>query len=224
MMTKNTIRRFVRCKRFRMGGGCDHLEWIDDALCDRVRSIVVALMVRNDSLGNEIQKLQKVRQQRKVEEESVKSAEGGKKRRLKSEMKMMADLKVEVAGSQALEGMTTICFLQKKKILLESNGPHVARVSIYETNILTKNNLIGHCEIDLFQFLTQDSDSDFETIDLLDPSSSDTVVGRLSFSCFVEDPQETEKGFARRLLSIVVCSPFLFVFTLDDVDPTSLFS
>lgn len=91
----------------------------------------------------------------------------------------------------------------EKKILLESNGPHVARVSIYETNILTKNNLIGYCEIDLFQFLTQDSDSDFETVDLLDLSSSDTVVGRLSFSCFVEDPQETEKGFTRRLLSIV---------------------
>uniref|UniRef100_A0A7C8YEX9 Phosphatidylserine decarboxylase proenzyme 2 n=2 Tax=Opuntia streptacantha TaxID=393608 RepID=A0A7C8YEX9_OPUST len=91
----------------------------------------------------------------------------------------------------------------EKKILLESNGPHVARVSIYETNLLTKNNLIGFCEIDLFQFLAQDSDSDFETVDLLDPSSSDTVVGKLSFSCFVEDPQETEKGFARRLLSIM---------------------
>jgi len=47
-----------------------------------------------------------------------------------------------------------------------------------------KTNLISH----LLRGgnLSQDSDSDFETVDLLDPSSSDTVVGKLSFSCFVE--------------------------------------
>lgn len=89
----------------------------------------------------------------------------------------------------------------EKKLLLESNGPYVARVSVYESNILKKNNLIGYCEIDLLQFLTQDSDS--EAVDLLDPSSPYHIVGKLFFSCFVEDPQETEKSFARRILSIV---------------------
>ncbi|KAL2942849.1 Phosphatidylserine decarboxylase proenzyme 2 [Bienertia sinuspersici] len=48
-----------------------------------------------------------------------------------------------------------------------------------------------------------DSDSDVIKIDLLDPSSSDIVVGKLSISCFVEDPEETEKDFARRILSIM---------------------
>ncbi|GAB4855316.1 phosphatidylserine decarboxylase [Ancistrocladus abbreviatus] len=91
----------------------------------------------------------------------------------------------------------------EKKLLLERNGPHVARVTVYETNILTKNNLVGYCEIDLLEFLTQDSDSDSEVVDLLNPLSPDTVVGKLSFSCSVEDPAETEKGFARRILSIV---------------------
>ncbi|KAI8026284.1 Phosphatidylserine decarboxylase proenzyme 2 [Camellia lanceoleosa] len=91
----------------------------------------------------------------------------------------------------------------EKKLLLESNGPHVARISVFETNRLCKNNLVGLCEVDLFEFLTQDSDSDIDRFDLLDPSSPDMVVGSISLSCSVEDPIETEKGFARRILSIV---------------------
>ncbi|XP_057550211.1 phosphatidylserine decarboxylase proenzyme 2-like isoform X2 [Amaranthus tricolor] len=91
---------------------------------------------------------------------------------------------------------------QEKKLLLESNGPHIARISVYETNLLKKNNLIGYCEVDLMLFLTEDSDSDVVEVDLLDPSKTD-VVGKLSFSCFVEDPEETEKDFARRILSVV---------------------
>ncbi|XP_057550210.1 phosphatidylserine decarboxylase proenzyme 2-like isoform X1 [Amaranthus tricolor] len=90
----------------------------------------------------------------------------------------------------------------EKKLLLESNGPHIARISVYETNLLKKNNLIGYCEVDLMLFLTEDSDSDVVEVDLLDPSKTD-VVGKLSFSCFVEDPEETEKDFARRILSVV---------------------
>ncbi|XP_010260486.1 PREDICTED: phosphatidylserine decarboxylase proenzyme 2-like [Nelumbo nucifera] len=91
----------------------------------------------------------------------------------------------------------------EKKVLLETNGPHIARISVFETNRLSKNNLIGYCEIDLFEVLTQDSDSDIEVLSLLDPSSSNTIVGKISISCSVEDPIETEKGFARRILSIV---------------------
>ncbi|GLT27311.1 hypothetical protein SLA2020_023180 [Shorea laevis] len=89
------------------------------------------------------------------------------------------------------------------KLLLEKNGPRVARISVFETNRLLKNNLIGYCEIDLLDFLAQDSDSGFEIFDLLDPSSSDKVVGHIRLSCSIEDPMETEKGFARRILSIV---------------------
>ncbi|KAJ0077828.1 hypothetical protein Patl1_36955 [Pistacia atlantica] len=92
---------------------------------------------------------------------------------------------------------------REKKLLLEKKGPHVARISVFETNRVLKNNLIGYCEIDLLEFLTRDSDSDFEVVDLFNPSSPDIVVGNISLSCSVEDPIETEKNFARRILSIV---------------------
>ncbi|KAL4580832.1 hypothetical protein LXL04_017036 [Taraxacum kok-saghyz] len=88
------------------------------------------------------------------------------------------------------------------KLFLERNGPHVAKISLFETNRLRKNNLIGYCEVDLFEFLTQDSGSDIK-VSLMDPSSSSVVVGNISLSCSIEDPTETEKSFARRILSIV---------------------
>ncbi|KAJ9561434.1 hypothetical protein OSB04_006594 [Centaurea solstitialis] len=43
----------------------------------------------------------------------------------------------------------------EKKFLVEKNGPHLAKVSVFETNRLSKNNLIGYCELDLFEFLSQ---------------------------------------------------------------------
>ncbi|KAK4476877.1 hypothetical protein RD792_016041 [Penstemon davidsonii] len=43
----------------------------------------------------------------------------------------------------------------EKKLLLERNGAHVARISVFETNKMSKNNLIGFCEIDLYEFLTR---------------------------------------------------------------------
>nr|XP_043619437.1 phosphatidylserine decarboxylase proenzyme 2-like isoform X2 [Erigeron canadensis] len=91
----------------------------------------------------------------------------------------------------------------EKKFLLEKNGPHIAKVSVFETNRMSKNNLIGYCEIDLFEFLSRVSVSDIEVCQLFDPKSSDLVVGKLFVSCSVEDPIETEKSFARRILSIV---------------------
>ncbi|CAI8591462.1 unnamed protein product [Vicia faba] len=91
----------------------------------------------------------------------------------------------------------------EKKLLLEQNGPHIARVSIFETNKLSSNTLVGYLEIDLLEFLTKDSDSDIEKFNVLDPSVPGKVVGNISISCSVEDPIETEKGFVRRILSIV---------------------
>ncbi|KAF4348336.1 hypothetical protein G4B88_002233 [Cannabis sativa] len=60
----------------------------------------------------------------------------------------------------------------EKKLLLEKDGPHVARISVFETNTVSSNTLVGYCEINLLEYLTQ-------------------------------DPVETEKSFARRILSIV---------------------
>ncbi|KAL0335157.1 UNVERIFIED_CONTAM: Phosphatidylserine decarboxylase proenzyme 2 [Sesamum radiatum] len=48
-----------------------------------------------------------------------------------------------------------------------------------------------------------DSDSDIEDYGLLDPASSGGIVGKITVSCSVEDPMETEMSFARRILSIV---------------------
>ncbi|CAJ1963547.1 unnamed protein product [Sphenostylis stenocarpa] len=91
----------------------------------------------------------------------------------------------------------------EKKLLLEQNGAHVARISVFETNKLSSNTLVGYCEVDLLEFLTKDSDSGIEVLNLLDPSAPGKVVGNISISCSVEDPIETEKGFVRRILSIV---------------------
>ncbi|XP_047180296.1 phosphatidylserine decarboxylase proenzyme 2-like isoform X1 [Vigna umbellata] len=91
----------------------------------------------------------------------------------------------------------------EKKLLLEQNGAHVARVSVFETNKLSSNTLVGYCEVDLLEFLTKDSDSEAEVFNLLDPSVPGKVVGKISISCSVEDPIETEKGFVKRILSIV---------------------
>ncbi|PKI45984.1 hypothetical protein CRG98_033624 [Punica granatum] len=91
----------------------------------------------------------------------------------------------------------------EKKLLLERNGPHIARISVFEKNKVSKNSLIGYCDFDLLEFLEEEPVNDSEVLDLLDPSSSDTVVGRILVSCSVEDPVETEKSFARRILSIM---------------------
>ncbi|KAL3567825.1 hypothetical protein D5086_030476 [Populus alba] len=48
-----------------------------------------------------------------------------------------------------------------------------------------------------------DSDSDFEVFELFDPAATGKVVGRISLSCSVEDPMETEKNYARCILAIV---------------------
>ncbi|CAN1188975.1 Phosphatidylserine decarboxylase proenzyme 2 [Linum perenne] len=59
------------------------------------------------------------------------------------------------------------------------------------------------CQCHLVPCLEKDIDSDAVVFELLDPSSSGITVGKISLSCDVEDPIETEKNFARRILSIV---------------------
>ncbi|KAG5042545.1 hypothetical protein JHK87_006460 [Glycine soja] len=64
----------------------------------------------------------------------------------------------------------------------------------------------GRCREDagnVLDYVMKDSDSDVEVFDLLDPSMPGKVVDNISISCTVEDPIETEKGFVRRILSIV---------------------
>ncbi|KQK11647.1 hypothetical protein BRADI_2g61400v3 [Brachypodium distachyon] len=92
----------------------------------------------------------------------------------------------------------------EKKVVVETNGPHIARISVFETNRFSKNTLVGYCEVDLFDLLTKDLDKEhIEDLALLDPSSSTNTMGTISISCHIEDPVETEQSFARRVLAIV---------------------
>ncbi|KAK4438222.1 Phosphatidylserine decarboxylase proenzyme 2 [Sesamum alatum] len=113
-----------------------------------------------------------------------------------------------ISDELSIDSVFVICTARtnlsgEKKLLLERNGAHVARISVFETNRMSKNNLIGFCEIDLYDFLTRDSDSDIEEYGLQDPASSGGIVGTITVSCSIEDPMETEMSFARRILSIV---------------------
>ncbi|KFK27274.1 hypothetical protein AALP_AA8G360800 [Arabis alpina] len=90
----------------------------------------------------------------------------------------------------------------EKKLLLEKNGPSLARVSVFETNRLLKNNIVGYCEVDIYDFVVQEPELACKSFDLLDPTSS-KVVGSIFLSCAIEDPVETETRFAKRILSVV---------------------
>ncbi|KAJ8452128.1 hypothetical protein Cgig2_016709 [Carnegiea gigantea] len=57
MTLQNLMCRFVHCRNYGGGGGCDHFEWIDEPLDERVRSMVVGLMVSNDTMTVEIKRL-----------------------------------------------------------------------------------------------------------------------------------------------------------------------
>ncbi|GLJ07605.1 hypothetical protein SUGI_0070660 [Cryptomeria japonica] len=89
------------------------------------------------------------------------------------------------------------------KVALEANGPSIARISVFETNRLRKNNLVGYCEIDLSDIFNIDVDHSCETHKLYDPNTTTKVVGNIMVSYSAEDPEDTERSFARRLLSIV---------------------
>ncbi|XP_031504197.1 phosphatidylserine decarboxylase proenzyme 2-like [Nymphaea colorata] len=89
-----------------------------------------------------------------------------------------------------------------KKIALEKHGAHIARVSVFETNRLSRNNLIGYCEFDLLDVFNRNSYHEFEVVDLVDPSCPTKVVGTVSLSYDIENPSVTEKSFVKRLLAV----------------------
>ncbi|KAK4339990.1 hypothetical protein RND71_041452 [Anisodus tanguticus] len=103
----------------------------------------------------------------------------------------------------------SLTFILEEDIVVSFSSLHdvaLGNANIGLSSELSRNNLIGYCEVDLLEFLSKDSSSDTEVFDLLDPSSASTVVGRISISCCIEDPVEMEKTFVRRILSIVDCN------------------
>nr|GLL41344.1 phosphatidylserine decarboxylase proenzyme 2-like [Ipomoea trifida]GMD77444.1 phosphatidylserine decarboxylase proenzyme 2-like isoform X1 [Ipomoea batatas] len=83
----------------------------------------------------------------------------------------------KLLSEEDFAGIARLRLVNERKLLLESHGAHIARISVFETNKLSRNNLIGYCEIDLLDYLSWDSNSDIEAFDLLDPSSPSVVVG-----------------------------------------------
>jgi len=69
MTRGNPLRRFVRCLRFVMRGGCEYFKWIHGSLWNKMRSMVVTLMVKNDSIVAETEALQKIKKEREVEKQ-----------------------------------------------------------------------------------------------------------------------------------------------------------
>jgi len=59
MTLKNPLRRFARCRMYDSPKGCDYFEWIDDSLCDKVRSMVVSLIASSETLLEDNKQLQR---------------------------------------------------------------------------------------------------------------------------------------------------------------------
>ena len=76
MTKKNPLRRFTRCKAFKMRGSCEHFEWIGASFYHKMRSMVVVLMVKNESLFDEIKALQKVKKEKEVDKTRVDEDQG----------------------------------------------------------------------------------------------------------------------------------------------------
>ncbi|KAJ8430042.1 hypothetical protein Cgig2_014202 [Carnegiea gigantea] len=55
---KNPKRRFVHYRKYGGGGGFDYFEWVEESIDERVRSMVVGLMVSNDTVAAEIKRLE----------------------------------------------------------------------------------------------------------------------------------------------------------------------
>ncbi|URE42133.1 Phosphatidylserine decarboxylase [Musa troglodytarum] len=122
-------------------------------------------------------------------------------------------------------GIARIEIISEKKLVLEKDGPTIARISVFEKFVgqldrlySINGNRSGSLElVESFhnqpnqQYLAilqgsaegQESEDNVEELSLLDPSSSSTTVGSISILCYVEDPIETEKFFAHRILSVV---------------------
>ena len=82
MTLKNPMRRFVHCRRHGDDGGCEFFQWMDESLDERVRSMVVGLMLKNDRMAGKIRKLENDLEAQKCELSKMKEKNGRMKLRL----------------------------------------------------------------------------------------------------------------------------------------------
>ena len=71
MTVKNPIRMYARCKRFDKPAESNFFEWVDDSLCDRVSSNIVALMVKNETLLVENEEMMKQLKELETDKENL---------------------------------------------------------------------------------------------------------------------------------------------------------
>ena len=81
--------------------GCDYFEWIDDSLCDKVRSMVVSLIASSETLLEDNKQLQRQLDER-VDEKDVLNKVKEKNARLKMEN---SRLKMENSSLKILRGL-----------------------------------------------------------------------------------------------------------------------
>jgi len=48
----------VYCRRYGDGESCDYFDWVDESLDERIKSMVVGLMVSNETMAVEIKRLE----------------------------------------------------------------------------------------------------------------------------------------------------------------------
>ena len=72
MTIKTPLRRFTRCRMFDSTGGRSYFEWIDDSLCDKVRSMVVYLIRSNETLLEEYHHFQRMQEETAWDKDVVK--------------------------------------------------------------------------------------------------------------------------------------------------------
>ena len=106
MTIKYPLRRFARCRMYESPKGCDYFEWVDDSLCDKVRSMVVSLIASSETLLEDNKQLQRLIDE-KAGKEDVLNRLKQKNERLKmenSKLKMEnSSLKMQVLQYQMRE-------------------------------------------------------------------------------------------------------------------------
>ncbi|GAQ86455.1 phosphatidylserine decarboxylase [Klebsormidium nitens] len=90
----------------------------------------------------------------------------------------------------------------EKKVALEENGARVCRVSIIESQKLSKNKLEGYAEFDLSSIFKEGNQHADDEIPLYNPSTKTQSVGTLRLSYIAEPAHATIQQFSKRLLTL----------------------
>ncbi|KAJ8444517.1 hypothetical protein Cgig2_028332 [Carnegiea gigantea] len=88
--------------------GCDHFEWVSDSLSDKVRSMVVSLIVSNETLVQENEHLQKMK------EEAASDRDAMKRLREKNSRLKMQLIDYQMRERKALWGLLLLFDLIKR--------------------------------------------------------------------------------------------------------------